>query len=299
LAFEYWFDHYLKGEGAGLPEPPRTRLENIDGTEMMRFTATPDDIKKVKRLVVYYSYEPNTQLRIHRNARAIRNGDSWVASIKRREDLPLYVFAHVTYGSRSGQIRGIFTGSSSRTDIIQKKVFSDAFSIISNHHVLLPERSLEGVQLPDLNDPTRRFNPVFEDFKPGWESEWEWAGGKSCSLRTYKFNDAELKFPAEKKMAVKVNNPGGNFTLRVRATSDGHLDGNMNEGSKGTGFTFSKTISDPGTHEIVFGLSDLRMRGATNKLTSWHHISRFSIEVVSEHTELGLDDALKMIHWRE
>lgn len=116
-------------------------------------------------------------------------------------------------------------------------------------------------------------------------------------MRTFKFNDTELKFPAAKRMAIKVNNPGGKFTLRVRAGSDGHLNKEMNEGSKGTGFTFSKTISDSGLHDIVFGLSDLQMRGATNKLTSWHNISRFKIEIASDNSELGLGDALQLIHW--
>jgi hypothetical protein len=190
----------------------------------------------------------------------------------------------------------VFTGFTSRTDIIKSKAFGDEFSIISNHHILLPDRSFEGAPLPGLNDPKRRFDPVFEDFKPGWEWEWEWAAGKN-SMRTFKFNDTELKFPAAKKMAIRVNNPGGHFTLRVRAESSGHLNGEMNEGSRGAGFTFSKTISDPGLRDILFGLSDLQMRGAKNRLTSWHNISRFRIEIASAHAELGLGDALELIHW--
>jgi hypothetical protein len=279
LAFEYWFDCYLKREGTGLPKRPKTQLAKIDGTDMMRFIATPDDVANVKHLVVYYSYEPMTTHRFNKNANALREGDSWIADITRREDLPLYVFAHITYNSHSGRKEKTFAGYGAQ---LREAALSDVFSIISQQHVLLPE-NITGLELPMLNDPKRTFSPVFEAFTQGWE--WEWIRNSS-RLSTYKFNDNELSFPAEKRMAIKIDNPGGKLTVIVVAKKGGKR------------FRVANTVSTPGPHEIAFGLSDMREVSDNNaRLASWYNISLFMLEGRSDNTEVDMGDIVKLIHW--
>jgi hypothetical protein len=287
LAFEYWFDQHLKGQSAVIPPLPRSDVKPIGGGKKVRFSVTPANLKQLTEVDIYYSYDSQFKLRFWKFAPSKNNGKTWTADIEVREGLPLYVFADCTYKSRSGDVEETLRGP------------TDTFSIISREHIRLPEK-LDMTQL----HARRSFNPVFEDFKNGLK---DWGMTHAEGIETYKFNDPDLEFPKDKKLAIQLNLPEGHFSVRVRINSKNKAERSRNRGS----FGLNRNIKGPGLKQTVLSLEDFqngktRGKEETVPLEDWHNICTFSIglyDITNKQTIHLYDPAnhhyLKQIYWTD
>ena len=58
---------------------------------------TPNRVKEVEAVAIFYSHDPNPRTRFWIQADAVWEGSTWTAELPVREKLPLYAFANCQY----------------------------------------------------------------------------------------------------------------------------------------------------------------------------------------------------------
>lgn len=76
-----WLEKYVLGKNVAWPARPQSEI-SLDKTGVPQIRVTPDSPNALKELQIFYTQkEPNNVLRTWRDARAVREGDVWIAKL--------------------------------------------------------------------------------------------------------------------------------------------------------------------------------------------------------------------------
>lgn len=248
-----WFDRYLKKMPVELPEPVTPSMEIQESTATFR--VTPNRASDVLNLDIYYSHDPNARARFWKQTSSVREGNTWIAELPVRDNLPLYAFADITFPlSRTMQS---FRGE------------TNSFTITSD----------EVVHLPDQIDVSKsrthaRHIPVFEDFEQNGLRDW--APTPQGGISTYKFQDPDRLTPSpEYALHVTVNVPRDRLSYRFRLEKRKFL-----AGVRGPSETyFCNRNPETGDHQtLVLRPSDFSSQ-SRQPMSDWDQISTFRFDV--------------------
>jgi dienelactone hydrolase len=92
-----WFDQHLKAKFS-FPATPKSELALAVADHVPELRVTPDRVKDVADVHLYYSVDPDPRARFWRSAYARRSGDTWTAALPLLDATkPLFAFANVSY----------------------------------------------------------------------------------------------------------------------------------------------------------------------------------------------------------
>lgn len=272
LALEMWFQHYLKEDGAEIPESPTSSLKKNSETSWT-FTVTPDALSQVREVNVYYSWDTAIINRYNKPVASIRKGESWEAELPAAEGLPLTVFADVVYEAEGGKTVETLRGK------------TGSFSLTSAFHKYVPDSLHPESFMKEV--PQGEFQPLFSSFP---EDNLMWENRKKIGeILTYKFNDYALSFPPEKALKFSVNPHDQDLTLTVFFSSLNHRLRAHNEMKR----TLIKSQHFKGTAgEWRISLEDLfkeKKEGGEDRITAWEHIDRMRVSLQNRKTGEKID----------
>jgi len=259
-----WFDHYLKGTGAALPQTPASTFKI--NAEHALLNVTPDDIKNVINTEIYYSYDPNAVTRFWNKAKAVQNGNSWSAKIALKKNLPLYTFAICRY-------------KDSKTRKVQRGE-TNTFTLNSLEHIHMPS----DFDIAAL-DKIKSDNKIFDDFSNGLQ---DWQIRKYHGLSTYKFQNPELKIKDSQKLKITLNSKSKDLYFIAS------IDGKFLRPQKSSGtFTAIKKVSKGGEQVLTLSLNDFKSKDG--KKASWAKIATFRLQL--KETDAKMNMNLKEEEW--
>lgn len=248
-----WFDRYLKGIPVNLPKTvaPTVTLKASEAT----FSVTPDRVDEIAGLDIYYSHDPNARARFWKHAPSSRQGDTWIATLPVRDDLPLYSFANTAY--RLAESNPAFQGETS------------TFTITSNESVHIP-----AVVKADRLRADARHIPLFEDFEKNGLRDW--APTPQGGISTYKFLDPARQTPSsDHALHVTVQVPRERLSYRFRIEKRSFLTG-----VKGPSETYFASLN-PGVgnnQTLILRPSDFSSR-SQQPMEDWNEISTFRVDI--------------------
>ena len=165
-------------------------LKTTDGVPRVKLVADPS--MEIEKVDIYYSVDPHVLTRFWRDARAVKEGQHWIAKCPiMRTEHPFFAYANVTYK--------VDLSNYTQADGIGKH--EDRFAISSNMIRLMPDAlNKAGIQATDK--PER----MVDDFKRGYH-DWSigyWDNPHHWSLSTRKLKDPKYRAPVGGKLAVDV-----------------------------------------------------------------------------------------------
>ena len=272
-----WFDLYLKGEGEELPKTAMSTLAVVGDVAV--FTVTPDQVKEIEIVEVYYSHDPNPRTRFWISADAVWEGSTWTARLPVREKLPLFAFANCRYplGEEVEAFRGM----------------AKSFTITSDEEVYLPEEIDAGLLWEEAQEQA-----MFADFeKDGFRG---WGLSPRGGLATYKFQDPRVATPgADRALRVVVDLPGDRMSVRMRLSKNTFL-----YGVKGPKESFATNRPFPKAGEQVFVLRASDFVEGEKLMRDWENIASFALDVYDGGNRVNLDfsveanqGVLKRLEW--
>ena len=196
-----WFDQHLRGDFT-LPRTPATSLVLKTADAVPTFTVTPDAARTATTVDIYYTQQgqlagekddrENTIARFWHHARAIREGETWRASLPLATiGKPLWVYATAHYAlekpvTGAGYYYGIYTAK--------------AFALSSRMLVATPDQlAAAGVKA------TAPASLLIEDFASDWEKEWfTYESTDHWARRTHKIYDERWQAPPAAKLVLEV-----------------------------------------------------------------------------------------------
>ncbi len=260
-----FFDHHLKGKGPNLPRTASSVLGLDPDQGTARYSAFPDPRNPPESIEFYYSHDPNPRARFWKHARAVVAGSGWTANLPVKRDLPLFVFANLTYPLPRPieSMRGRAT-----------------------HFTLT---STEGVHLPESIDAAKlrahaTHIPLFQDFKRnGFEG---WAMAPNGGASTYKFQDPARSVPdKDQLLKVTIQVPRDKLSYRFRAGKSQFLIGS--KAPKDTFFS-NHSFKETGTQVLQLKPSDFKNRDGET-MPDWSDISTFYFGIYDGEARTTLD----------
>jgi hypothetical protein len=256
-----WFDRYLKNKGPDVPRTPTTVIQIAAHGRSAKITVNPDNTKPPTQLDVYYSHDPNARARFWKHATAERenasnNGHSetWTASVPVREQLPLYVFANLTYPLDHPV--ETFQGT------------ANEFTITSSLIVHQPP----AVDVQQLRANAQHV-ALFEDFRSTGLRDW--ATSPQGGTSTYKFQDPDRATPPDDHaLVVTVQVPRERLSFRFRVTKRKFLP--HESGPEAT--FFANRQPSPGLQKLKLKPADFTSRDGV-RMQDWEAISTFRIDI--------------------
>jgi acetyl esterase/lipase len=196
-----WFDQHLRGDFT-LPRTPAASLDLQTADAVPTFTVTPDAARTATTVDIYYTQQgqlagekddrENTIARFWHHARAIREGETWRASLPLATiGKPLWVYATAHYA-----LEKPVTGAGYYYSIYTAK----AFALSSRMLVATPDQlATAGVKA------TAPASLLIEDFASGWEKEWfTYESTDHWARRTHKIYDDRWQAPPAAKLVLEV-----------------------------------------------------------------------------------------------
>lgn len=271
ILINLWFAKYLKGEAIIIPKTAESSLV-IKATENAAvFTVQPDQAAQIKALDIYYSYDPNPRARFWKRATDVKNKDGvWTTTFEVRPGLPLFVFANCTYPL--DRERESFGGATS------------TFTITSTEQKHLPEQwKLE--TLRDRAESTEVFSTFGGD----------WGVTRSGGLQTYKFQDPDMKIPAnDRTLRLKLKDVKEKLSVRFRVTKNKFLTG-VKEPKEDF---VASVLLQPGDTEVIVGAADFH-GSKKQEMTDWNNISTLTLEFIQQGKSMHLkgNPMLQSLEW--
>jgi hypothetical protein len=194
-----WFDQYLKGTYT-YPNTPVCSLELKTKNGVPSFIMKPDGSRPILDVDIYYTQEGQINEDIPRDtrvnrywyhARAIKNGDSWMAELPiLNTDKPLFAYANVVYSldkpvMGAGYYYGVYT--------------VDRFNLST----LVQVATLEQLKAAGVK-ATMKPSLVIETFKGDWGKEWFTYKPEYWARKTHKLYDDKWKAPENARLAFEV-----------------------------------------------------------------------------------------------
>lgn len=97
VARPLWFDQHLKKTFL-FPSTAKSELLLTTADGVPEFRVTPDRVKEVVDVHIYYSIDPDPRARFWRSAEAEKSGDGWTAKLPILSvGQPLFAFANISY----------------------------------------------------------------------------------------------------------------------------------------------------------------------------------------------------------
>ena len=196
-----WFDQFLQGTFQ-YPWTPNTVLELKTGSNIPRFSVTPDPSRRVLSVDIFYTQQGQTPeekydmghtiARFWHHARAQSDGKVWTAEVPLLSvERPLWIYANVLYSLDApvvgaGYYYAVYTAKT--------------VNISSTMSIVTPEQlAAAGVKA------TLKPSLVIEPFDKGWQKEWftyDISGG--WARKTHKVYDPQYKAPTDAKLSIEV-----------------------------------------------------------------------------------------------
>lgn len=256
-----WFGRHVKGEIVNIPKTATAKMA-VNGSSAA-FTVTPDQADQARAVNIYYSHDANARSRFWVSAPAKRNGDTWEATLPVREHLPLFAFADVVYpiGETVESLYGP----------------TDAYSLTSNECVHLPTK----IESSLLNKGAKHV-AVFDDMKRGWI---DWSRARDGGSNTFKFRDPAVDFTHGRALAIDIDVPHENISLRLRFSKNQYVTG-----AKGPKlmYHFTKQLKEAGPQRVVVRPEDFKIKDGP-PLKDWTNIYIFTLTTYDGNAKGALD----------
>ena len=190
-----WFNQFLKNEFR-MPETPATKLilDTEDASPV--FTVTPDALRKILSVEVYYTQQPEADYtgrvaamtKYWQHVPARESDGTWTARLPVfSTDRQLWVYADVNYAYD----RELYSFAG------REVVSSDTFNLSSLLRMVgADELKAAGVKA------TVKSDLVIEDFQDDWEQEW--FTSRANRLKTFKLSSPRFQAPANSQLALEV-----------------------------------------------------------------------------------------------
>lgn len=242
-----WFNQHLKSEFV-MPKNPETDLVLKTADRTPVFTVTPDDLREILSVDIYYTEQDESNYterlvamsKYWRHAPATESDGTWTAPVPAfSTDRQLWVYADIAYAND----REVFGSGGGPV------LSSDTFHLSSLLRMVTPdELKAAGVEANETP------SPLIEDFAEGWEKEWFAKGQKS--LKTFRLKSPQYQSPPNSKLGIEVrSDKKGRMQLGMEKEKDRYHLSIMIEG-------------DSTWQQIVLSPSDFKTRsGETPK--SW------------------------------
>jgi len=262
VSMPLWFDQHLRGRPS-LPETPRSELVLRSADHIPVWRVTPDAKSlPVVRCDIYYSVDPDPRARFWRSAEAVRDGESFTASLPlHRLDLPLFAFANVFHTLPKPESLAAIPGYSKP---INEVCLSSEF-----HAVQPAELQAAGVVA------TMQLSPLIDDFSSPHEMrDWYTFNADHPPLVqhwTRKLTDPAFRGRSGAKLKLTLKMPQTNTLTLVVIENEWR----SYRGPKKT-FTCDREINGAETEQIIV-LETQDFRSINDVLKSWAEVDQFGI----------------------
>jgi hypothetical protein len=225
-------------------------------------------------LEIYYSHDPNPKSRFW-----IKADTAPTATLPVRKNLPLFVFANVTYALDQ--------------PVHPLQDVAHSYTLTSDEAVHLPE-TIDASLLHAEAKP----QAVFADFTKNGYTDWGRSHGRG--IQTWKFRDPRMATPPPTaKLRATIDAPRGRLSYRFRIATNRYIAGVE---APQENYSFTREIKEPGKAEILMGASDFITR-EKETMPNWSNITTFTFEIydgaAKQSADLWYDDrnAITKLEW--
>jgi len=217
-----WFNQHLKSEFV-MPKNPETSLVLKTADRTPVFTVTPDDLREIISVDIYYTEQDESNYterlvamsKYWRHAPATESDGTWTAPVPVfSTERQLWVYADIAYAND----REVFGSGGGPV------LSSDTFHLSSLLRMVtadeLKAAGVEANETPSL---------LIEDFAEGWEKEWFGKGQKS--LKTFRLKSPQYQAPSNSKLSIEIqSDKKGRMQLSMEMADSRSLPVRLQEG---------------------------------------------------------------------
>lgn len=261
-----WFEEHLKGAPFRMPATPKITLDLKTVDRVPRVTVTPDDSKAVQRVDIYYSVDPHALTRFWRDAKAVRQGNQWVAPCPiMNPGQPIFTFANVVYETPDGYRVGPQKPGQQN---------SPSFAISSRVLSAGPAQlKLAGVKATDTQDRN------LDEGERGWHDWYQlnWGHPPLWTATTRKLKDPKWRGPDGATLEFEVRCETEN---QLVITFNTNAWGAFSPGKPAVDYTVVKKLgASKDWQKVSVKLTELVANDANTSapLSNWQSVTELSI----------------------